>query len=175
MDWKAIISTVAPWLGTALGGPLGGLAVETVAGALGLADKTTDAVKLAISGATPDQLLAVKQADQDFALKMQQLGFANVQALEKLIVDDRNGARDREAKTGDSMTPRALAAFAVVSFVVLIIAVAVGVSPADGMKDAFLILLGAAITTYKDVYGYYFGSSSGSRENQHALREAAIK
>jgi hypothetical protein len=38
------------------------------------------------------------------------------------------------------------------------------------MKDTFLILVGAAIAVFKDVYGYYFGSSSGSRENQEALR-----
>lgn len=28
MDWKTVVKTVSPWIGTALGGPLGGIAVE---------------------------------------------------------------------------------------------------------------------------------------------------
>ena len=58
MDWKSVISTVAPWIGTTLGGPLGGLAITAVAEALGLSDKTEDAIKAAITGATPEHLLA---------------------------------------------------------------------------------------------------------------------
>ena len=50
MDWKSIIGAVAPWIGTALAGPLGGMAVEAAANALGISEKTTDAVKQALSG-----------------------------------------------------------------------------------------------------------------------------
>jgi len=42
MDWKSIVSTVAPWIASAVTGPLGGLAVGAVADALGLSDKTED-------------------------------------------------------------------------------------------------------------------------------------
>jgi len=54
---------VAPWIGTALGGPLGGMAVEAATNALGLGEKTVDAVKQAIAGVTPEQMLALKTAD----------------------------------------------------------------------------------------------------------------
>ena len=66
MDWTTIFKTVAPWIGTALAGPLGGMAVTAAADALGLSEKTTDAIKQAVSGATPEQMLALKQADQAF-------------------------------------------------------------------------------------------------------------
>jgi hypothetical protein len=78
MDWTKIVATVAPWIGTALGGPLGGMAVEAAANALGLTEKTTDALKTAIAGATPEQMLALKTADQNFALQMQALGFKHL-------------------------------------------------------------------------------------------------
>ena len=68
MDFTTIIKTVAPWIGTALGGPLGGMAVTAAANALGLSDKTTEGLKTALSGATPEQLLALKEADQAFQL-----------------------------------------------------------------------------------------------------------
>ena len=84
MDFTAILKTVAPWIGTALGGPLGGMAVTAAANALGLGDKTTDAIKQAISGATPEQMLALKEADQAFSLQMQALGFKQVTDLETL-------------------------------------------------------------------------------------------
>ncbi|MCZ2965452.1 hypothetical protein NYY77_18915, partial [Acinetobacter baumannii] len=64
MDWKSLIATVAPWIGTALGGPLGGMAVTAAADALGLSEKTETALKTALSGASPADLLAIKQADQ---------------------------------------------------------------------------------------------------------------
>lgn len=108
MEWQQVVSAVAPWIGTALGGPLGGMAVAAVADALGLSEKTEAAIQQAISGATPEQMLAIKQADQQFAARMQELGFANQQALAKISADDRANARAREMATGDK-TPRNLA------------------------------------------------------------------
>lgn len=99
MDLGKVVATVAPWIATALGGPLGGMAVEAVAGALGLSDKTEKAIKAAITGATPEQMLALKLADQQFALKMQELGFANVKDLESLAVADRDSARKMQMAT----------------------------------------------------------------------------
>ena len=52
MDWKSIVSTVAPWIGTALGGPRGGMAVSAIADALGLSDKAEETIKQALSGAS---------------------------------------------------------------------------------------------------------------------------
>jgi len=88
-----VLKTVAPWIATALGGPLGGLAVDAAASALGLSDKTAEKVKLAIGGATPEQLLALKAADQAFAVKMRELGFMELKELEALAVADRKDAR----------------------------------------------------------------------------------
>lgn len=55
MDWKNLISSVAPFLGTALGGPLGGMAVSALGDALGLSDKSESAIKQALSGVTPEK------------------------------------------------------------------------------------------------------------------------
>ena len=99
MDWKSIVSTVAPWIGTALGGPLGGMAVSAVADAFGLPDKTEETIKQALSGAAPEQMLALKNADQAFALQMQELGFKQVKDLEAIAADDRKDARDMQKTT----------------------------------------------------------------------------
>lgn len=65
--------------------------------------------------------------------------------------------------------PSLLAIFAVVCFTGMLYSVMHGADVASGMKDTFLILVGAAITTFKDVYGYYFGSSAGSKQKDELL------
>jgi len=168
MDWKTVVKTVSPWIGTALGGPLGGMAVEAAASALGLSEKTTDAVKQAISGATPEQMLALKQADQAFALQMQELGFKQVTDLEALAAGDRDSARQREIKTGDSWTPRVLAAAVVIGYFSVQWFLMTNVINAD-MKEIIMRSLGVLDTALGLVLGYYFGTSSSSRVKDEAL------
>ena len=171
------LKTVLPWIGAAATGNvpmLVSMAASQLSDVIGVDVKpTADAISKAFAGATPEQLQAAKLADQDFALKMQAMGFAQIKDLEALAMANIADARAMAAKTGDTNTPRYLALFAVLCFVCLVVAVMEGAAPNDGMKDTFLILVGAAIAVFKDIYGYYFGSSSGSRDNQEALRKAA--
>lgn len=98
MDWKKIVGTVAPTIATALGGPLAGLAVKGIAGAFGLGDDATEEdVAVAVRGATPEQLLALKQAEQTFVLEMRRLDIE----VDKLQADDRKDARARAIAQND--------------------------------------------------------------------------
>lgn len=68
MDWKdvaaKVVSLGAPMLGTALGGPLGGMAGKIVADAFGAAAATPDAVHAAITDKTADLKLAAEAAEK---------------------------------------------------------------------------------------------------------------
>ena len=168
MDWQSLVKTVAPWIGTALGGPLGGMAVEAIAGALGLSDKTQDAVKQALSGATPEQMLALKTADQAFSVAMQKLGFEHLQALELAAAGDRASAREREIKTGDSTTPKVLAILITLGFFGVLLCLVFSWVPTDG-KPVVMMMLGALATGFGTVMNYYFGSSAGSAAKNDIL------
>lgn len=170
MDWKAIVSTVAPWLGTAIGGPLGGMAVSAAADALGLSEKTESAIKAALSGATPEQMLALKNADQQFALKMQELGFASERDLEQIAANDRASARDREVHTGDH-TPRIIACAVIIGFFGILGAMLFHALPADG-KDPLLLMLGSLGAAFTAVISYFFGSTAGSSEKTRLLAQS---
>ncbi|MEI6472760.1 MAG: hypothetical protein WCO20_08975, partial [Holophagaceae bacterium] len=77
------MKSIAPTIGTALGGPLGGIAGMALSKSLGLPEGTgadEKSLEAALQGANPEQLLALKTADQAFALQMQKLGFENLQA-----------------------------------------------------------------------------------------------
>src|SRR4051794_24989640 len=85
-----VLGAVAPTIATAFGGPLAGQAVRWVEGALGLpqlGDK--EAAAAAIANATPDQILALKKADQDFAVHLKALDID----LERIAAGDRDSAR----------------------------------------------------------------------------------
>lgn len=156
MDWKQVVGAVAPWMATALTGPFGGMAVSALADALGLSDKTEDAIKQAISGATPEQMLAIKQADQQFAVRMQELGFANQQALAKISADDRASARAREIATGDK-TPRNLAYLLVGGAIGIGAALLFGQLTLDSTLAG--VVIGYLFNEAGAVTAYYYGES----------------
>lgn len=101
MELTSLLSKIAPWLAAAAAGPAGlaAQAIKTAAQALGASD-TVDSVTAALTGATPEQLAALKTAEFDFKIRMQGLGFENTQALEKIAADDRASARSANVSGG---------------------------------------------------------------------------
>src|SRR5262245_8726735 len=68
MDWKdaaaKVVGLGAPMLGSALGGPLGGMAGKVLADAFGAAAATPEAVHVAISDKTTDLRIAAEAAQK---------------------------------------------------------------------------------------------------------------
>jgi len=162
-DWKNLVKSIAPTIGTALGGPLWGMAGLALAKVLGVPDESAhDDTTLAeaVQGASPDQLLALKKADQDFALQMQELGFKNIEALESLAAGDRASAREREVVVKD-WTPRILAYGVTVGFFGLLSFMLRREVPA-GSTDVLNVMVGSLGTAWISIVSYYFGSSAGS-------------
>lgn len=163
-DWKKIVATVAPGIATALGGPLAGIAVQAIGKAvLGREDASAADVEAAVLGASPDTLLALRKAEQDFAVRMAELDID----LERIHAGDRASARDREARTGD-WTPRVLAAIVVIAWAVIQWHILTEVVPAE-MRELAARALGTLDMALGMVLGYYFGSSAGSKAKTDAL------
>lgn len=174
MDFTKILSTVAPWIGTALGGPLGAMAVEAASSALGLTDKTTDALKTALGGATPEQMLALKQADQAFSVQMQSLGFKQITDLESLAADDRKDARALQATTR-SWVPAALSVIITVGFLGLLTGMMTGTFKAED-NQAMLLMLGALGVAFGQVINFWLGSTAESGRKTELIAQApAVK
>ena len=166
-DWKSLLGNVAPLLGTAIGGPFGALAGTAVKAALGLADDSDEnAIKVAMQKATPEQLLALQNAERQFKLDMEKL---NVDVM-KIDADDRNSARTREATVKDNTT-KWLAGLAVCGS--LGASGYVIIHGLGGMdKDAALLvgtIIGYLFNDAKQVYSYYFGSSSSSKSKDNMI------
>ena len=69
---KNIIGAVAPTLGTAISGPLGGMAMGKIAEVLGVSNDQKS-VQQAIKNATPEQMMELKKAEQEFEAQMKKL------------------------------------------------------------------------------------------------------
>ena len=171
MDWKALVSTVAPWIGTALAGPLGGAALGAVADALGLSDKTEASIKAALSGVTPEQMLAIKNADQVFALKMQELGYKQISDMEALAVGDRKDARDMQ-KTTRSWVPATLSLIVTLGYFGILAGMLGGVFNVTD-SEALLIMLGSLSTAWGVVMAFWFGTTSDSGRKTELLAKSA--
>lgn len=131
---------------------------------------TPQAINQAVNAATPDQLAEYKKIDDDFAVKMQQMGFADKEQLAQITAQDRDSARKMQSATGSRM-PGVLAVLAVAAVLVCVGLISVYPTQPSG-HDALLMLLGALIAAYKDVYGFFFGSSAGSAEKNEILSQA---
>ena len=86
---KGVLGAVAPTIGSALGGPMGNMAMGMVAQALGCKNETKSIDK-AVQDATPEQLSELKKIDNDFDVKMKELDI-DLFALETADIQDARG------------------------------------------------------------------------------------
>ena len=162
MNVTGFLKQALPWIGAAATGnvpALVSLAAQTVAQHVGKAvTANADDIAAAVAGATPDQIVALKQADNDFALKMQQLGFEHIEDMLKLEDDDRANARARQVSLKDRVP--AILAIAYTAGFFLYLGMLLKFSPPAADKDLLEILLGALSAGEASIMAYYFGSSA---------------
>ena len=170
MEWTSIVKTVAPWIGTALGGPLGGMAVGAIADALGVSEKTTDAVKQALAGVTPDQMLALKKADQEFSARMQEMGFKQIKDLEEIAAGDRKDARDL-LKATRAKTPAVLSFLVTLGYFGVLLGMLAGWLKVSD-SQALLLMLGSLGTGWGMVMAFWFGTTHESGRKTDLIGKA---
>lgn len=170
MDALAILKVAAPWIGGALGGPLGGLAVTAATNALGLSEKTSEALKTALAGTTPEQMLALKTADQNFALQMQELGFKQLADLEAIAAGDRANARGLQMGT-HSQLPAVLSLAITVGYFAVLFGIMQGWLKIND-SQALLLMLGSLSTAWAATISFWFGTTRESGDKTRLLAQA---
>ena len=170
-DVVGFFKKVAPWVAaaasSALPGPIG-MAARVVATAIGKPVKAdVGEIAAAVAGATPEQLATIQHADQQFQLDMQKLGFQHQEELAQGAYADRASARLREVSLRDRM-PTILGLFVTLGFFGLVGLMAFHAFP-DKTRDVLMLLIGALTVGWKDVMGYYFGSSAGSDDKNEII------
>lgn len=169
MDWKDIAGVVgkaAPILGTLLGGPAGGAVGGLIASALGTGH---DPAEVQAALANPEAAVKLREVEARRQVELQALAVDMAKAEIATAAADRASAREREAKTGDTFTPRTLAMLVTVGFFGVLAWLLTYGKPETG-GDALLVMLGALGGAWASIISYYFGSSAGSAAKTELLK-----
>jgi len=159
--WKSILKTVAPILGTAIGGPFGGMASKFLIEKLGGDENTTeDQLHEMIENANPETLLKLKEIDADFKTEMKRLG------IRKQELSNANTADARSMGIKTTLLPQMIiSVIFITAFAVILYTAFTGLAEmAEQQKTIVNILLGILSAGVVQVMNFWFGSSSGSKE-----------
>ena len=151
---KGLIGELAPTIGAALGGPVGGAAASMLADVLGC-DPTPQKIERALQQATPEQLAEIKKAELDFEVRMKELE-VDVFALETKDIQD---ARD---SFSEDWTARAIALLSILLFGGYVLLVTLQPADDNDLNVVNLVLgyLGGIVSS---VVSFYFGASKGGK------------
>ena len=148
---KNVIGAIAPTLGTALGGPMGGMAAKMISDVLGVPNNPK-AIEKAMANATPEQMLELKKVEQDFEVKMKEL---EVDVF-KLETEDIQDARGKFSK---DWTARIMGIVVVGGFMGYIFLVTL--QPPEQNSEALInLVLGYLGGLASAIISFYFGASN---------------
>lgn len=172
-DLQGLLKTVAPALATALLGPLGGIAVAAIGKAVGMDEATQETLSARLQGATAEDLLALKKAEQEFQTHLKELDIQLETIQIQADVSDRKSAREREIAVKDWI-PGMLAMLVTGGFFgVLLWMLKYGIPKDGGGSEALLVMLGALGTAWGAVISYFFGSSAQQVKQAAVLNKIA--
>lgn len=158
-DWKSIVKTIAPTIGTVLSGgnPLVGMGIKAVSNALfGKSDASEDEISTALQNASSEDLLKLKTADNTFKTEMAKIGLDE----KKLAFDDADSARKRQMVVKDS-TPAVLAYLLTAMFAFALGGLYLMPIP-EANKATVYLMLGSLGTVWIAAMAYYHGTSRSS-------------
>lgn len=166
-ELKKLLSGIAPTIGTALGGPMGGVAMKF------LADKFTDGdtgkVEDFLLSSSPATLKELKVADMEFRKHMADLGVK----LEEMYVQDRASARNLAVEKGIKVQAGLSLGYTIGYFGTLGTFIMGWTNIEPSMSGMVTTLIGALGAAQLQVLNFWFGSSRGSKDKSEILTELA--
>ena len=163
MSWKDTLAAIAPTLATALGGPLAGAATKFLASELlGDENASLESIEAAVIGASPEQLVTIKQLDVDFKLGMKKLD-VDVFNLE---VKDRDSARSNHK---NNSTPTVLVYMLTALIAVVVYFLFTDTVP-ESNENTLYMLLGSLTTAWLQSVSYWTGTTRSSADKTRLIK-----
>ena len=158
---KQVLGTVAPLVGTALGGPFGGIAGKVLSTALGTEDpKEID--KRIVAG-DPEAMAALKKAETQFDATMRELDIQE----QDLYLKDVQDARSMAEKMG--IWPQ----FSIVSALTILIAAVIAAlfmyKPPDSTENVLFLVLGSLVNAWTGSIAFFVGTTKSSQDKTKQL------
>lgn len=136
------------------------------------AEKVVDIAEVVTGRAGPDALDALK-ADPALVLQFRQAVMANEAEMDKAYLVDRADARKRDTAFIEAgrynFRADLLAVLAVGALVLCVWLVASNPALPGGAREAIMFVAGVFAAAVRDVYGFEFGSSRGSKDKDELI------
>ncbi len=163
---KNIVGSVAPMIGTALGGPFGGLAGKAIATALGTDDPKQ--IEAKVLAGDKETMMALKEAETSFEVTMRELDIEE----SDLYLKDRQDARAMAKEVGIwpqySIVVGLTAMLAYVIFKLM--------NPAANATELenniLYMLLGNLTTAWLGAIAFFVGTTKSSQDKNQRLDRA---
>jgi hypothetical protein len=153
--FKNLLSAVAPTIGTALGGPMGGMAAKMLSETLGVPNNQKS-IEQAMQTASPEELAKIKKAELEFEAEMKKLD-VDVFALE---AQEKQDARKHFSK---DWTARIIGVAVIGGFLGYIFLVTL--QPPEQNSEALInLVLGYLGGLASAIISFYFGASNSSKD-----------
>ena len=172
MDALDLLKKAAPRLAAAAAGPAGlaGMAIKTAAEALGAPGQTGEAVTAALIGASPEQMAALRQADNEFKARMQELGYKSTADLEALAVADRKDARGMQVAK-PSIMPALLTTGVGLAFA-LALGALFWIPIPEANRDVIVYMCGQLAAAFAACLAFWVGTTRSSADKTAMLAQA---
>lgn len=156
--WKKTVRAIAPVLGTALGGPMAGAAIAQLGGSLLGNEKASEQeVAEAVMSASPNALLELRKADNEFKIAMAKMEVD----LDEIAYKDRDSARGMfKVNIWPQIT---LSTVFIVGYFGILAALMGGyIRIPIEFKSEFSIMLGVLTAGVPTILAFWFGTSRSS-------------
>lgn len=138
-----------------------------------VAGQVIDIAKTVTGVSTPDEAIQAMKADPALAIQFKTAVMANETDLEKAYLGDRQNARARDTAIVQAgrynWRADILAFLAVGGLVLCVYFIARDAGLPERAVNAIMFVAGVLASAVRDVYGFEFGSSRGSKEKDEAL------
>tara|TARA_R100001143_G_scaffold48974_1_gene43789 strand:- start:41 stop:511 length:471 start_codon:yes stop_codon:yes gene_type:complete len=152
MKLSGLLKALAPTIGSAVGGPMGGMALKMVTSKLGVPNASLQKVEQILED-EPEKASLIQEADREFADKIKELEI-NLEAF-KVETEDRQDAR-RAFK--EDITSKVFAIISLVGFIAYIFMVTL--QPPDSNDNAIVnLIIGYLGGLVSGISAFFFGSS----------------
>ncbi len=168
MDLSTIVKAIAPMLGEAIGGPVGAMAITTIGNALGLSQATEETVTKAVMGMTPEQSVALQEADIGFKEFMAKLGYdqeklRDAAAQARTDAANKDTANARELFKTDKRPQMWLSTLFVGGYFVILASVMGGLLQVpENMREIASMLMLLLTREVPTIMKYWFGSDDAT-------------
>ncbi len=157
MKLGGLLKSLAPNIASAAGGPLAGMAVNMVAAKLSLPESTTANEIEDLIEREPDKAVLVKQADEDFKLKIREMEI-DLESF-KTEVEDRKDAR---AAFATDLTPKLFSVLTLLLYGAFVLMVTM--MPHDQNDETIIsLVLGQLSGILGTAAAFYYGGSNGKK------------